>query len=83
MLGMPGAPTRMNVVADAAVNSLLAQRIEQGIGRGNRYVHSPDFAPSPSHLTALWDQVSQLVVICLSRKTSVVSVSSSQFSAVV
>jgi len=31
----------------------------------NRYVHSPDFAPSPSHLTALWDQVSQLVVICL------------------
>ena len=31
----------------------------------NRYVHSPDFAPSPSHLTSLWDQVSQLVVICL------------------
>lgn len=31
----------------------------------NRYVHSPDFAPSPSHLTALWDQVSQLVVSCL------------------
>jgi hypothetical protein len=31
----------------------------------NRYVHSVDFAPSPSHLTALWDQVSQLVVICL------------------
>ncbi|MGO7985206.1 hypothetical protein [Rhizobium leguminosarum] len=31
----------------------------------NRYVHSADFAPSPSHLTALWDQVSQLVVICL------------------
>ena len=31
----------------------------------NRYVHSPDFAPSPSHLTALWDQASQLVVICL------------------
>ncbi len=27
---------RMNVVADAAVNSLLAQRIEQGIGRGTR-----------------------------------------------
>lgn len=26
----------MNVVADAAVNSLLAQRIEQGIGRGTR-----------------------------------------------
>ena len=28
----------------------------------NRYVHSPDFAPSPSHLTALWDQVARLVV---------------------
>jgi replicative superfamily II helicase len=27
---------RMNVVADSAVNSLLAQRIEQGIGRGTR-----------------------------------------------
>jgi replicative superfamily II helicase len=27
---------RMNVVADVAVNSLLAQRIEQGIGRGTR-----------------------------------------------
>jgi replicative superfamily II helicase len=27
---------RMNVVADTAVNSLLAQRIEQGIGRGTR-----------------------------------------------
>jgi replicative superfamily II helicase len=27
---------RMNVVADAAVNSLLAQRIEQGLGRGTR-----------------------------------------------
>ena len=27
---------RMNVVADAAVNSLLAQRSEQGIGRGTR-----------------------------------------------
>ena len=27
---------RMNVVADSAINSLLAQRIEQGIGRGTR-----------------------------------------------
>jgi replicative superfamily II helicase len=27
---------RMNVMADSAVNSLLAQRIEQGIGRGTR-----------------------------------------------
>lgn len=31
----------------------------------NRFVHSPDFAPSPSHLTAMWDQVSRLVVLCL------------------
>jgi hypothetical protein len=31
----------------------------------NRYVHSPDFAPSPSHLTALWDQASRLIVVCL------------------
>lgn len=31
----------------------------------NRYVHSPEFAPSPSHLTALWDQVSRLIVVCL------------------
>ena len=31
----------------------------------HRYVHSPDFAPSPSHLTALWDQTSRLIVACL------------------
>lgn len=31
----------------------------------NKYVHSPDFAPSPSHLTALWDQAATLVVQCL------------------
>lgn len=31
----------------------------------NRYVHSPDFAPSPSHLTALWDQASIMTVECL------------------
>lgn len=31
----------------------------------NRYVHSPDFAPSPSHLMALWDQASRLIVVCL------------------
>lgn len=28
----------------------------------NRYVHSPDFAPSSNHLTALWDSLSTLVV---------------------
>ncbi len=31
----------------------------------NRYVHSPDFAPSPTHLIALWDQAAPLVVHCL------------------
>ena len=31
----------------------------------NRYVHSPDFAPSPSHLTALWDQSAPMIVHCL------------------
>lgn len=31
----------------------------------NRYVHSPQFAPSPDHLTAMWDQVADLVVLCL------------------
>lgn len=28
----------------------------------NRYVHSPDFAPSKSHLTALWYSLSPLIV---------------------
>ena len=41
MDGLPQGTTdydmfRMNVIADSAVNSLLAQRIEQGIGRGTR-----------------------------------------------
>ena len=31
----------------------------------NRYVHSPDFAPSPSHLTALSDQASPMIMECL------------------
>lgn len=31
----------------------------------NRYVHSPNFAPSPDHLTALWDALAELVVNCL------------------
>jgi hypothetical protein len=31
----------------------------------NRYVHSPNFAPSPDHLTALWDWLSALIVHCL------------------
>jgi hypothetical protein len=31
----------------------------------NRYVHSPTFAPSPEHLTAMWDSTSFLVVLCL------------------
>jgi hypothetical protein len=28
----------------------------------HRYVHSPDFAPSPDHLTALWDALANLIV---------------------
>lgn len=31
----------------------------------NRYVHSPQFAPSPDHLTAMWDSVADFVVHCL------------------
>lgn len=31
----------------------------------HRYVHSPDFAPSPDHLTALWDALATLIVHCL------------------
>lgn len=31
----------------------------------NRYVHSPNFAPSPEHLTSLWDSLSEFVVHCL------------------
>jgi hypothetical protein len=31
----------------------------------NRYVHSPNFAPSPDHLTALWDWLADFVVACL------------------
>lgn len=31
----------------------------------NRYVHSVDFAPSPEHLTALWDSLSNIIVHCL------------------
>jgi hypothetical protein len=31
----------------------------------NRYVHSPNFAPSPEHLTAMWDTTAFLIVLCL------------------
>jgi hypothetical protein len=31
----------------------------------NRYVHSPNFAPSPEHLTALWDTLADFIVHCL------------------
>jgi hypothetical protein len=31
----------------------------------NRYVHSPNFAPSPLHLTAMWDTVADFIVLCL------------------
>ena len=31
----------------------------------NRYVHSPNFAPSPDHLRALWDWMADFLVHCL------------------
>lgn len=31
----------------------------------NRYVHSPNFAPSPEHLASLWDSLSDFIVQCL------------------
>ncbi|MEW5993451.1 MAG: hypothetical protein AB1744_03550 [Candidatus Zixiibacteriota bacterium] len=31
----------------------------------NRYVHSPNFAPSPDHLTSMWDSLANFVVLCL------------------
>ncbi|WP_316977791.1 hypothetical protein [Shumkonia mesophila] len=31
----------------------------------NRYVHSPNFAPSPEHLASMWDTLSAFVVLCL------------------
>lgn len=31
----------------------------------NRYVHSPNFAPSPEHLMSLWDTLADFIVECL------------------
>lgn len=31
----------------------------------NRYVHSPNFAPSPEHLAAMWDTLADFIVHCL------------------
>lgn len=31
----------------------------------NRYVHSPNFAPSPEHLASLWDSLADIIVLCL------------------
>ncbi len=31
----------------------------------NRYVHSPQFAPSPEHLMAMWDTSADFIVHCL------------------
>ncbi|MGU3456045.1 hypothetical protein ACLBV5_06980 [Brevundimonas sp. M1A4_2e] len=28
----------------------------------NRYVHSPNFAPSPEHLMSMWDSLADIVV---------------------
>lgn len=32
----------------------------------NMYVHSPQFAPSPDHLAAMWDTAADVIVHCLS-----------------
>jgi hypothetical protein len=31
----------------------------------NRYVHSPNFAPSPEHLASMWDSLAEFIVACL------------------
>ncbi len=31
----------------------------------NRYVHSPNFAPSPEHLMSMWDSLADVIVCCL------------------
>lgn len=31
----------------------------------NKYVHSPNFAPSPEHLLSMWDSLADVVVQCL------------------
>jgi hypothetical protein len=31
----------------------------------NRYVHSPNFAPSPEHLMSMWDSLAEVIVLCL------------------
>jgi hypothetical protein len=31
----------------------------------NRYVHSANFAPSPEHLTSMWDSLADFIVACL------------------
>lgn len=31
----------------------------------NRYVHSPNFAPSPEHLMSMWDSLAGVIVLCL------------------
>ena len=31
----------------------------------NRYVHSPQFAPSKEHLASMWDTLSNFIVLCL------------------
>lgn len=31
----------------------------------NRYVHSPNFAPSPEHLGSMWDSLADVICLCL------------------
>lgn len=43
------------------------QQIDQLVSADtlNRYVHSSNIAPSPEHLTALWDTLAEFIVQCL------------------
>ncbi|MBN8871499.1 MAG: hypothetical protein J0H67_01570 [Rhodospirillales bacterium] len=54
---------------DAKYKSIFrkAQNHEQLISTDtlNRYIHSPQFSPSPEHLKAFWDTWAQFIVLCL------------------
>jgi len=67
----------MKVAADLASKSQINQKYHDEIKRFqqkddlfstetlHRYVHSANLAPSPEHLTAMWDTLSVLIVFCL------------------
>lgn len=41
----------------------------------NRYVHSPNFAPSPEHLASMWDSLADVICLCLKTRDSIASTS--------